>query len=144
MAYKNSKFTTDHHIKIFDFSRHFPKEEEGIKNPYWNHPFHFVEQPWEYIRRRKIATGKSGEVLVILSLKEEKYEEKLLFYVFKMNLEGGKWERVYSIGDEMLIFGHGVTISFNMFDGVKIDSKYHLYLQNDLYFCSDHSLPRAL
>ncbi|CAA7049890.1 unnamed protein product [Microthlaspi erraticum] len=145
MAYKNSKlyvFTTDHYIRIFDFSRVFPKEEEGIKNPYWNHPFDFVEQPWEYIWRRKIAIGKSGEVLVILSLKEKKYEEKLLFYVFKMNLESGKWERVYSIGDghdEMLIFGHGVTIRAPVRDGgdgVKSDSI--CFVEDDVWEDSDH------
>ncbi|KAF3567654.1 hypothetical protein DY000_02012890 [Brassica cretica] len=27
-----------------------------------------------------------------------------------MNLENGNWERVYSLGGEMLIFGHGVKI----------------------------------
>ncbi|CAA7049896.1 unnamed protein product [Microthlaspi erraticum] len=137
VACKESKlhvFTTDNHIKIFDLSGDFPKEEEGIKNPYWNHPFDFVEQPWEYIWRRRIAIRNSGEVLIILSLKEKQkfeyeYEERLLFYVFKMNLESGKWERVYYIGDdhdEMLVFGHGVTVRAPVEDcfgdGIKSDS----------------------
>ncbi|CAA7049892.1 unnamed protein product [Microthlaspi erraticum] len=101
---------------IFDFSRGNPNEEvAGIKNPYWYYPFRFVEQPWEYIWRRKIAIRNSGEVLIILSLKEkEKYEneheERLLFHVFRMNRKSGKWERVYSIKGEMLVFGHGVTV----------------------------------
>ncbi|KAL1209731.1 putative F-box protein [Cardamine amara subsp. amara] len=44
-----------------------------------------------------------------------------------MNLEGFKWERVYSIGDEMLVFGHGVTIApalNDLGDGIKSGSIY--------------------
>ncbi|CAA7049898.1 unnamed protein product [Microthlaspi erraticum] len=116
VAYKNMKlyvFTIDYHIKIFDFSRGNPNKEEHVNNPYRNYPFQFVEDPWEYIWKRKIAIRNSGEVLIILSLKEkERYEhdeERHLFYVFRMNR--GTWERVYSIGDEMLVFGHGVTVT---------------------------------
>ncbi|CAH2051195.1 unnamed protein product [Thlaspi arvense] len=110
-AYRNSKLyvlTTDQHIKIFDFSRDFSREG----NPYRNHPFCFDEKPSEYVCARKIAIEESGEVLVILSLKEViEHKEKLLFYVFKMNRESLKWERVDSLGDgEMLIFGHGVSV----------------------------------
>ncbi|ESQ32980.1 hypothetical protein EUTSA_v10005703mg [Eutrema salsugineum] len=127
VAYRYDKlfvFTTDQQVRIFDFSGDFP-DEVIANNPYWDRPFGFVEQPWEYVWKRKICIQKSGEVLVILSLKEVKYEEKLLFYVFKLNLESGKWERVDSIGDddEMLILGHGVTVRAPVGDGIfKSDS----------------------
>jgi len=101
MAYKNSKlylYTLDHHIKIYDFSGDSPKEE-GLTNPYSNHPFRFDEKPQEYIWKRKIVIAESGEVLKILSLKKRKQketnEEELLFYIFKMNLESGKWESAF-------------------------------------------------
>jgi len=67
MAYKNSKlylYTLDHHIKIYDFSGDSPKEE-GLTNPYSNHPFRFDEKPQEYIWKRKIVIAESGEVLKI-------------------------------------------------------------------------------
>ncbi|KAL1209732.1 putative F-box protein [Cardamine amara subsp. amara] len=96
------------------------------ENPYRNHPFDFVEKEWEYIWKRKIVVRKLGEVLIILSVKEAMYEEnRLLFYIFKMNLKSFKWERVYSIGDEMLVFGHGITVGLALKDlgnGIKSDS----------------------
>ncbi|KAG2298415.1 hypothetical protein Bca52824_034887 [Brassica carinata] len=109
--YRNSKLyvlTADKYIKIFDFSQELPRKLYTYKY----HPFRFDEKPWEYIWKTRLAVEESGEVLIVLSLKEVKNdEEKLLFYVFKMNLESCMWERVYSIGDnEMLIFGLGVTV----------------------------------
>jgi len=67
-----------------------------------------------------------------------KNEEKLLFYIFKMNLESYKWERVYSIGDEMLIFGRGVTVPLALKDlghGIKSDS---IYFVDDEDVWPDH------
>ncbi|CAL9222486.1 unnamed protein product [Arabidopsis halleri] len=117
--------TIDHRIKIFYFSGDF---FTGEQYGYWGSPFNFVAQPWEYVWKRKLAIRRSGEVLIVLSLKEKvKKEEKLLFYIFKMNLESCKWERVYSIGDEMLIFGRGVTVPLalkDLGDGIKSDSIY--------------------
>ncbi|KAL1220289.1 putative F-box protein [Cardamine amara subsp. amara] len=128
LAYKNSKlylYTSDDHIKIIDFSGDFPKEEIE-KNPYMDHPFHYITRGWEHTFKRRIAIQKSGEVLIILSLLDARNEQKYLFYIFKMNLESGKWERVDSIGDdEMLIFGHGVTIRApvqDVGDGIKSGS----------------------
>ncbi|XP_010467034.1 PREDICTED: putative F-box protein At2g04810 [Camelina sativa] len=119
-------YTANHHIRIFDFFEYYPTAE-NFSNQYWNHPFDFVEQEWEYVWKRKLAIRESGEVLIILSLKQVLYEEALLFYIFKMNLESFKWERVYSIGDEMLSFGHGVTVALSLEDlgcGTKRDSIY--------------------
>ncbi|KAF8079654.1 hypothetical protein N665_1010s0001 [Sinapis alba] len=110
-AYRNSKLyvlTADKHINVFDFY-----DLPTKLNHYYNyHPFRFIEKPWEIIWKTRLAIKESGEVLIILSLKQVKNDqEKLLFYVFQMNLESCKWERVYSIGDnEMLVFGHGVTV----------------------------------
>ncbi|KAJ4908628.1 putative F-box protein [Raphanus sativus] len=108
VAYRNSKLyvlTAEKHIKIFDFSRNIELDT------YKHHPFRFEEKPWEYVWKTRLAIEESGEVLIVLSLKEAKNQEKRLFYVFKMNLESCMWERVYSIGDnEMLIFGQGVTV----------------------------------
>ncbi|KAG7558638.1 hypothetical protein ISN45_Aa05g002790 [Arabidopsis thaliana x Arabidopsis arenosa] len=126
LAYENSNlylYTTDDHIKIIDFSRDFPKEEIE-NNPYLDHPFNYAPQGLELISKRRIAIQKSGEVLIIVSLLEVLLDEWTpLFYIFKMNLESGKWERVHSIGDdEMLIFGHGVTIRApvqDVGDGIK-------------------------
>ncbi|KAL1191820.1 putative F-box protein [Cardamine amara subsp. amara] len=135
MACDKSKlylFTFDHHIKIIDFSG-----KEITENPYRNHPFDFVEKEWEFIWKRKIAVRKSGEVLIILSLKEVLYEERLLFYVFRMNLESFKWERVYSIRNEMLVFGQGVTIGLSLKDlgdGIKSDTIY--FVDDDVW--EDH------
>ncbi|KAG7578769.1 F-box-like domain superfamily [Arabidopsis thaliana x Arabidopsis arenosa] len=133
MACENNKlylYTANHHIRIFDFSGVFPMEKK-TENPYWKYPFNVDEEPWEYVWKRKIAIQKSsGQVLIILSLKQVFCEEeKLLFYIFKMNLEGCKWERVYSIGDEMLVFGQGVTIATalkDLGDGIKSDSIYFI------------------
>ncbi|KAG2298414.1 hypothetical protein Bca52824_034886 [Brassica carinata] len=110
-AYRNSTLyvlTADQHIIIFDCSRDLPRQ----LNAYMYLTFRFDEKPWESIWKTRLAIKESGEVLIILSLKELKNDqEKLLFYVFKMNIESCKWERVYSIGDnEMLIFGQGVTV----------------------------------
>lgn len=110
-AYRNSKLyvlTVDKHINIFDFSLDLPRKCNLCKYT----PFRFDEKPWESIWKTRLAIKESGEVLIVLSLKEVKNDqEKLLFYVFKMNLESCKWESVYSIGDnEMLIFGQGVTV----------------------------------
>ncbi|CAA0357750.1 unnamed protein product [Arabidopsis thaliana] len=131
MACENNKlylYTANHHIRIFDFSGAYPMEKK-TENPYWKYLFNAVEEPWEYVWKRKIAIQKSsGEVLIILSLKQVFYEaERLLFYIFKMNLESFKWERVYSLGDEMLVFGQGVTIPTalkDLGDGIKSDSIY--------------------
>ncbi|ESQ50354.1 hypothetical protein EUTSA_v10002155mg, partial [Eutrema salsugineum] len=131
IAYKNSKLyvlTTKQKIKIFDVSKEGNPREEKKKNPYRKHPFRFDEKPREFVWKRKIAIQRSGEVLIILSLKEKKYdEEKLLFYVFKMNRESCEWERVDSIGDgEMVVFGHGVTLRAPVeccfTEGIKSDS----------------------
>ncbi|KAF8117594.1 hypothetical protein N665_0009s0114 [Sinapis alba] len=137
MAYRNSKLyvlTTDHRINIFYFSG------EGNENPYLNHRFHFDEQPWKNIWKMKIAVQESGEVLIILSLKEEKHKRKIMFYIFKMNFESSKWERVYSIGDhEMLIFGHGVTVRApveDVGDGVKSGSI--CFVEDDVWPDHDH------
>ncbi|CAE5973583.1 unnamed protein product [Arabidopsis arenosa] len=128
MACENSMLyllTNDHRIKIFYISGDF---FTGEQNRYLGSPFNFVAQPWEYIWKRKLAIRRSGEVLIVLSLKHKvKKEEKLLFYIFKMNLESCKWERVYSIGDEMLSFGRGVTVPLalkDLGDGIKSDSIY--------------------
>ncbi|EOA32563.1 hypothetical protein CARUB_v10015853mg [Capsella rubella] len=107
--YKLYLYTADHNIRFFDFSGKYPIEKKS-ENRYWKHPFDYVEEEWEYVWKRKLAVRPSGEVLIILSLKLVLSEETLLFYIFGMNLESFKWERVDSIGDEMLCFGHGVTV----------------------------------
>ncbi|XP_020874590.1 putative F-box protein At5g38270 [Arabidopsis lyrata subsp. lyrata] len=131
LAYRNSKlylYTTNGHIKIVDFSRNDPIEVIE-KNPYLEHPFRYFSKEGEYICKTRMAIQKSGEVLIILSVFELISERKLLFYIFKMNLESNIWERVESIGDdEMLIFGHGVTIRAPVQDvgddGIKSGSIY--------------------
>ncbi|KAJ4890951.1 putative F-box protein [Raphanus sativus] len=127
-AYRNGKLyvlTADKHINIFDFSRDLPRK----LNSYKYRPFRFDEKPWESIWKTRLAVKESGEVLIVLSLENLKNDqEKLLFYVFKMNLESFKWERVYSIGDnEMLFFGHGFTVKAPVEDrfghhGIKSDT----------------------
>ncbi|XP_010513085.1 PREDICTED: putative F-box protein At2g33200 [Camelina sativa] len=114
MAYKDQKlcvYTSDHLIKIFDYSGDIPVEiiEE---NPYLNHPFYYDPKPWEYIWKRRLTITTSGDVLIILSLKGVlEYQEKPLFYIFKMNLKGKEWERVDSLGNEILVFGDGITLA---------------------------------
>ncbi|EOA25692.1 hypothetical protein CARUB_v10019045mg [Capsella rubella] len=125
LAYKNSKlylYTTNNHIKIIDFSGDFPVEETE-NNRYRDHPF---KAPWiegAFVMTPRIAIEKSGEVLVILSLN---IRQELSYYVFKMNLESGKWKKVVSIGDdEMIILCHGVTVRApiqDVGDGVKSGS----------------------
>ncbi|XP_010513089.1 PREDICTED: putative F-box protein At2g33200 [Camelina sativa] len=114
MAHKDQKlcvYTSDHLIKILDYSGDIPVEiiEE---NPYLNHPFYYDPKPWEYIWKRRLAITTSGDVLIILSLKGVlEYQEKILFYIFKMNLQGKEWERVDSLGNEILVFGDGITLA---------------------------------
>ncbi|KFK31074.1 hypothetical protein AALP_AA6G064900 [Arabis alpina] len=93
-------------IKILDFSGEKPKE---LVEENWHC---LVPQPWERIRKRRIAVRSSGDVVVVLSLKGfPANQEERLFYVFKMNREGRKWERVESLGAEMLVFGDGLTLA---------------------------------
>ncbi|CAA0357698.1 unnamed protein product [Arabidopsis thaliana] len=123
MACESNKLyllTMDHHIKIFNFYGDFLTGEQNL------YPFNFVEDPTEYVWKRKIVIRRSGEVPIVLSLKKKvQSEEKLLFYIFKMNLESRKWERV-CIGDEMLIFGRGVTALAleDLDDGITSNSIY--------------------
>ncbi|AED94288.1 unnamed protein product [Arabidopsis thaliana] len=128
LAYRNSKlyiYITKSHIKVVDFSGNDPIEVID-KNPYWEHPFRYLTKKGEYINKRRIAIQKSGDVLIILSVLAQRSKEKVLFYIFKMNLASKIWERVESIGDdEMLIFGHGVTIRApvqDVGDGIKSGS----------------------
>ncbi|CAA7049442.1 unnamed protein product [Microthlaspi erraticum] len=109
MAFKDNKLyvlALDNFIKIVDLSGDLPRE--SLENPYLNHRFTFRMGPRECIWKRRIAISKSGEVLVIQSSKVSK--DKFVFQIFKMNVESSKWEIVDSLGDEMLIFGHGVTV----------------------------------
>ncbi|CAH8270863.1 unnamed protein product [Arabidopsis lyrata] len=138
LAYKNSKlylYISDDHIKIVDFSGDCPKEEVE-KNPYWDHPFDYVSKQWEYVWKTRIVIQKTGEVFIILSLLEKLLKETHLFYIFKMNFESNKWERVDSIGDdEMLIFGHGVTLRApvqEVGDGIKSGSI--CFVEDDLFW----------
>ncbi|XP_019087482.1 PREDICTED: putative F-box protein At5g38270 [Camelina sativa] len=79
-------------------------------NPYWDHRFRYLKKKNEYICSRRMAIQKSGESNI--------------------------WERVESIGDdEMLIFGHGVTIRAPVQDvGYEIKS-------GSIYFVTDDFLP---
>ncbi|ESQ51909.1 hypothetical protein EUTSA_v10017543mg [Eutrema salsugineum] len=138
MAYKNKKlyvYTSDGYIKILDISGDSPHEIlEG--NPYLCSRFCFVSQP---VWRRRVAITNSGEVLIALSLKGLK-EEKGLFYIFKMNVRNGKWERVDSLGGEMLIFGHGLTIRapVKVIDGEGIKSDSVCFMGDDLWPGQDY------
>ncbi|XP_010509919.2 PREDICTED: putative F-box protein At2g33200 [Camelina sativa] len=123
--YKLYVYTADNYIKIFDLSGDLPEEIVGM-NPYRNHMFSFrsVSKRGEHIWKQRVAVTNSGEVLMIVSLKG--LEDKRLFYIYKMNLGSCKWERVDSLGGEMLIFGHGVTVRAPIKDinglGIKSDS----------------------
>lgn len=98
--------TLENYIKILDLSGDFPKED--LENPYLNHRFSFDMGTNECIWKRRITIKNSGDVLVTQSSRV--FEENYMFQIFKMNVESKKWERVDSLGDEMLIFGHGVTV----------------------------------
>ncbi|CAF1821100.1 BnaC04g11310D [Brassica napus] len=115
MAYKDNKlyvYTYDHYINVLDFSGNCPKETlEG--NHYLNHPFPFVDTT---IYKMMIAIANSGEVMIFLSLNELNRK----FCICELNLQVG---RVGSLGDQLLIFGHGVTIRGPVKDrGIKSDS----------------------
>nr|AAD20064.2 F-box protein family, AtFBX7 [Arabidopsis thaliana] len=125
LAYKNNKlyiYNTDNYIKIFDFSGDYPKEDIE-NNPYHNRPLQYIRGPGEVLLSKRIAIQKSGEVLIILRVIKG---YNFLFWIFKMNFERRKWERVDSIGDdEMIIFGHGLTVRApvqDIGDGVKSGS----------------------
>ncbi|KAG7536673.1 hypothetical protein ISN44_As13g006070 [Arabidopsis suecica] len=123
--YKLYVYTLYSCIKIFDISGDSP-EEIVEENPYRNHPFCFrlFSQPGEHYWKQRMAVTSFGEVLMIVSLRW--LGNKRLFHIYKMNLEKSSWERVDSLGGEMLIFGHGVTIRAPMKDisslGIKSDS----------------------
>ncbi|KAG7573454.1 F-box domain [Arabidopsis suecica] len=112
MAYKNKKlcvYTWSQYIKILDFSDDFPKEivEE---NPYLNHRFYYTPEHSTESWRERVAITSSGDVLIIVSIRKtliENQEKPYFFKIFKMNVEGTEWERVDSLGDEMLVFGDG-------------------------------------
>ncbi|KAG7568981.1 hypothetical protein ISN45_Aa04g017470 [Arabidopsis thaliana x Arabidopsis arenosa] len=112
MAYKNKKlcvYTWSQYIKILDFSDDFPKEivEE---NPYLNHRVYYTPEHSRESWRERVAITSSGDVLIIVSIRKtliENQEKPYFFKIFKMNVEGTEWERVDSLGDEMLVFGDG-------------------------------------
>ncbi|CAL9235361.1 unnamed protein product [Arabidopsis halleri] len=112
MAYKNKKlcvYTWFYYIKILYFSDDFPNEiiEE---NPYLNHRFYYNPEHSRESWRERVAITSSGDVLIIVSIRKtliENQEKPYFFKIFKMNVEGTKWERVDSLGDEMLVFGDG-------------------------------------
>ncbi|CAH8358667.1 unnamed protein product [Eruca vesicaria subsp. sativa] len=110
MVYKKNKLyvlTCDDYVKILDLSGELVNEiVEG--NPYHNHRFQFVTQLGEHVWTKKIAITNPGEILIVVSLKG--LQKKRMLYMFKMNVENGNWERVDSLGGDMLVFGHGVTI----------------------------------
>ncbi|CAE6026599.1 unnamed protein product [Arabidopsis arenosa] len=134
MAYKDNKlyvYTFDHYINIFDFCGDYPKEAME-ENPYLSHPFRFVDT----IYKLRLAVTRAGEVLIVLSLVGLNRK----FCIYKLNLKIGDWEIVESLGDEMLIFGHGVTLRAPGKDisggGLKSDSICFLYDDH----LSDHHL----
>ncbi|CAH2059655.1 unnamed protein product [Thlaspi arvense] len=109
MTFKDHKLyvlTWDNYIKILDLSGEIPRE--SLENPLLNHQFSVDVRPERSIWRKRITITNSGEFLVIQS--SGVLGKNFLFEIFKMNMESSKWERVDSIGDEMLIFGHGVTV----------------------------------
>ncbi|KAF8105258.1 hypothetical protein N665_0161s0055 [Sinapis alba] len=144
MAYKDNKlyvFTSDDYVKVLDLSG----DEIVEGNPYRNHRFHFVLQPGEHVWKKKVAITNSGEVLIVLSLKVAVAEENRLFCIFKMNVESGDWERVDTLGGEVLILlGHGVTVrspikEINNGEGIKSDSI--CFIDYDLWPTADYFLP---
>ncbi|KAL0710640.1 hypothetical protein Bca4012_017618 [Brassica carinata] len=126
LAYKDNKlyvYTSDDYIKVFDLSGDSPNEiVEG--NPYGNRRFQFVLEREEHVWKRKVAVTNSGEVLIVLSLGG--LQKKRLFCIFKMNVESGIWERVDTLGGEMLMYGYGVTVRSPIREingeGIKSDS----------------------
>jgi len=134
MAYKDNKlyvYTFDHYINILDFSGNSPKEPME-ENPYLSHPFSFVDA----IYKLRLAVTREGKVLIVLSLVG--LDKKICIY--KLNLKIGDWEIVESLGDEMLIFGHGVTIRAPDKDisGGALKSDSICFLYDD--YLSDHYL----
>ncbi|CAH8358662.1 unnamed protein product [Eruca vesicaria subsp. sativa] len=148
MFYEKNKLyvlTCDDYVKILDLSGdHLVNHENVEGNPYRNHRFHFVSGE-EHVWTKKIAVTNSGEVLIVLMSSKGLQGRKRLFYMFKMNFESGKWERVYSVGGEMLMLGHGVTVrspikEINSTDeGIKSDS---ICFIDDLWPSADYFNPR--
>lgn len=105
-----------------------------------NHPFYYDLKQWEYLWKRRVAITSSGDVLIILSLKDVlKREEKRLFYIFKMNVEGSEWERVDSLENQMLVFGDGFTLE--VADDAKEDIGGGINERDSIYFVADDLWP---
>ncbi|KAJ0262022.1 putative F-box protein [Hirschfeldia incana] len=143
LAYKDDKlyvYTSEDYVKILDLSGDSLKEiVEG--NPYRNHRFNFVLQRGEHVWRKKVAITNSGEVLIVLSVRG--LQEKRLFYIFKMNVESGDWERVDSLGGEILMFGYGVTVRspIREIDGEGIRSGSICFIDYDLWPAAEYFRP---
>ncbi|EOA29276.1 hypothetical protein CARUB_v10025551mg [Capsella rubella] len=136
MAYKDQKlfvYTYDHHIKILDYSGDIP-EEITEANPYLNHPFRYDPQLWEYVWKTRLAITTSGDILIILSLKKcSGNEVEHLFYIFKMNPQAEEWERLDSLGKEMLLFGDGFTLASAASAKEDIDGGVIYFLADDVW-----------
>ncbi|KAL1206139.1 putative F-box protein [Cardamine amara subsp. amara] len=135
-------YTSDHFIKILDYSGDDDMPNEIVEgNMYLNHPFYYDLQPWEYMWKRRVAITTSGDVLIILSLKvlpEIKSQEKRLFYIFKMSVEGSEWERVDSLENQMLVFGDGwLTLE----DAKEEDIGGGIIKSDSIYFVADDLWP---
>ncbi|KAL0693706.1 hypothetical protein Bca4012_060886 [Brassica carinata] len=126
VTYKDGKlyvYTFDRCIEILDF---LSGDLLVQGNPYHNHPFHIDDS-----HPKSVVITSSGELFIVVTFKgvNNRCVDEILnrsFNVYKMNLDNGSWERVYSLGGEMLIFGHGVGIKAPIKDvngwGIKSDT----------------------
>lgn len=124
LVYKNNKLyvlSNQNRIKILDFSQELPI---AISDNVYHHPF-ADERRWQ----GKIAVTVSGDVLMIRD------RVNRIFNIFKMSLEGTRWDEVESLGDESWITDLGVTVQ--AVDGTKPNSIY--YRRDKFVLCGDVS-----
>ncbi|CAH2059653.1 unnamed protein product [Thlaspi arvense] len=99
--------------------------------------------PREYVWKTRVAITSSGDVLIIVSLKAfPENQEKRLFYIFKMDLEGEEWERVDSLGDHILVFGDGHILAAARGKEEDVGGGGGIIKSDSIYFVGDDVWPR--
>ncbi|CAH8264570.1 unnamed protein product [Arabidopsis lyrata] len=126
LVYKYNKLyvlSKQNRIRILDFSQELPRANSD--NVYHN-PFKNDGKG----RAMIIGVTVSGDVLIV------KNQLKKIFNIFKMGLEGTRWDRVKSLGDESWIADLGVTVRASV-NGSKPNSVY--YCRDMNVYCGDIS-----
>ncbi|XVE48736.1 hypothetical protein DITRI_Ditri01bG0026000 [Diplodiscus trichospermus] len=104
--------------------------------------FVLVSNPFSYLY---LVESTRGELLLIKRLYDQLESPSLLymkttsFYVFKMDPNTGRWQRLYDIDDEVLFISRGGSLSLSAKDFVGVEGNC-IYFTEDIDYCEHQCL----